>query len=257
MFSTKKRPNDISARGVVCHTDFHTHILPCIDDGSRSVDESLEMLDASCAQGVKRIVATPHFYSHKQNIDDFISKRDEAFEIMKNGIENKGASEIPAIYVGAEVSYFTGISRSESVRELCVSGTCLLLVEMPFDEWSNGVLEDLFSIKSNLEIIPIVAHIDRYLRIQPKDIIERLFDQDILIQANADGFINPATKKKMLKFIGDDKVDFLGSDCHDMQKRVPNLLPASQIISQKTSEQAIVKLNEFSDFIFDGIESKI
>ncbi len=258
MFFMKKHAREEKTlNGALCHTDFHSHILPCIDDGSSSVEESVEMLRQSSHQGVKRIVATPHFYPHIHNVEDFVLKRDRAMEKLRGAVEAKKreGEAFPEVFLGAEVAFFSGISRSDSTGRLCINGTKMILVEMPFERWSTKVLNDLFDIKGSLDVVPIVAHIDRYLRIQPREIIDQLFEQEILVQANADGFIDPHTKKQLLNMLSLDQIDFLGSDCHGSSLRSPNLGAASEIIAKKMGEQSIKRLNEFVDFAFDGIES--
>ena len=56
-------------------TDIHSHILPGMDDGSRSTEESLAMLAASAAQGVRAIAATPHFYAMENSPEEFLARR--------------------------------------------------------------------------------------------------------------------------------------------------------------------------------------
>jgi len=74
--------------------DFHTHVLPGIDDGSASLDESLEMLRMEMLQGIKTVVATPHFYAHHDEPDRFIERRAMAEERLRQamgGIEGMPA----------------------------------------------------------------------------------------------------------------------------------------------------------------------
>ena len=64
-------------------TDHHSHILPGIDDGAKNVEMSLEMIRALKQQGVERIVATPHFYAHREDgIDAYLQKRQHAFDTL-------------------------------------------------------------------------------------------------------------------------------------------------------------------------------
>ncbi len=85
-------------------TDMHCHILPGMDDGSRSAAESLSMLEASAAQGVDRIVATPHFYAGENSPEVFLSRREHAYERLK-AVWRPG---LPEIALGAEVCWFAG-----------------------------------------------------------------------------------------------------------------------------------------------------
>ena len=73
--------------------DFHSHILPCLDDGSKSVDESIKMLKTLASQGVKKVVATPHFYANDESIEQFLNRRDEAFLKIKND-GNLGVNQV-------------------------------------------------------------------------------------------------------------------------------------------------------------------
>ena len=64
--------------------DFHSHILPKIDDGSRSVEESVKLLDLMAQDGVSVVAATPHFYCSKTSIHRFLDRRAEAYDILEN-----------------------------------------------------------------------------------------------------------------------------------------------------------------------------
>jgi protein-tyrosine phosphatase len=59
--------------------DFHSHILPEVDDGSQSVDESILMINALAEQGIDRIVATPHFYANDESVSEFLVRRQKAY----------------------------------------------------------------------------------------------------------------------------------------------------------------------------------
>ena len=89
--------------------DMHCHILPGVDDGARDVETSLAMLEASRAQGVQYMVATPHFYATRDRVDTFLDRRREAWETLKPRM----GADFPGIVLGAEVAFFRGISRAE------------------------------------------------------------------------------------------------------------------------------------------------
>ncbi len=253
MFFTKKHINK-TATGDHCaiFTDFHSHILPRLDDGSKSDDETLQMLRASKQQGVKRIVATPHFYPHLWSPEKFLGKRERAMEDLVSAVTSRKAEgeEFPRVYVGAEVAYFSGISKCEWMEKLCLSGSRIILVEMPFERWSDAVLDELLDIKSGLDIIPVIAHIERYFPCQPREFIDELFGQDVLIQFNAESFLNNKTRKRALSLLEGGQIDFIGSDCHDLVSRAPNLGDACKIINKKLNNDALKKLNDFGDFVF-------
>ncbi len=71
-------------------TEYHCHILPGIDDGAHNPEMSLEMLEMMRMQGIERVVATPHFYAHREkSVEDFLEKRKNAYIRMKNGYQRK------------------------------------------------------------------------------------------------------------------------------------------------------------------------
>lgn len=87
--------------------DFHTHILPGIDDGSRDVRTSLEMISEEINQGIEGIVLTPHFYADEDDIPSFLKRRDEAWQELTKKMSEQEI-EIP-LRKGGEIYYFQGI----------------------------------------------------------------------------------------------------------------------------------------------------
>ena len=165
--------------------DFHSHVLPGIDDGSRSVEESLEMLRMEYVQGIDRVVATPHFYAHRDTMEHFLQKRQAATDLLKEAAIK--SSEFPEVLVGAEVYYFRGISNSEQTLGLTIEGKSCILIEMPYAEWTESMYQELETIYMRFGITPIIAHIDRYIRpFHARNILNRLAELPVLIQANAD-----------------------------------------------------------------------
>ena len=113
--------------------DFHSHFLPGIDDGSDSVETSIAMLNAWYSQGIKEICATPHFYAEHNTPERFITRRNKAFAMVQDATKN----ELQNVRLGAEVLFFDGISRYDGLHDLCLEGTDLLLLEMPFRTWTS------------------------------------------------------------------------------------------------------------------------
>ena len=96
--------------------DFHSHILPGVDDGSRSVEESLEMLRAEARQGIGTVVATPHFYANHDTPERFLRRRAAAWEMLQTAMAQEAG--LPEVIPGAEVYYFSGISDSDQLHRL-------------------------------------------------------------------------------------------------------------------------------------------
>ncbi len=212
--------------------DFHSHILPGVDDGSRSVSESIAMLQAEAQQGVTHVVATPHFYAQSDSPRRFFSRRAAAMDELLSAAS--GHEDLPAICLGAEVHYFAGMSESEVLAELTIGESKYILVEMPPAPWSDSMYRELEWIYTKQGLVPVLAHIDRYLsRFMNGRMLLRLAELPVLVQANANFVANRATQKQALKMLTQGQIHLLGSDCHNMSERKPNLSEAARVIMQK------------------------
>ena len=198
--------------------DFHTHILPCMDDGSQNISESLSMLRAEARQGIQGVVLTPHFYAHENSPAVFLKRRDHMYRQLKPYL----GPELPEVILGAEVQYFEGICTVEEVRDLRIEGTDYLLVEMPFTRWSNHMIEDVIALNDCGGIRVVLAHIERYMAKQPKDIWSYLRNCGIMMQSNVSFFSDWKTRHKAMSMLSRREINFLGSDCHNMKLRQPN-----------------------------------
>jgi len=94
--------------------DIHSHILPKFDDGSKSAEESLKMLEIFKEQGVSTVVATPHFYAEKEGVTDFLKRRSSAFEEFKNELSDN----LPKVILGVEARYYERIRPLENIKNL-------------------------------------------------------------------------------------------------------------------------------------------
>lgn len=231
--------------------DFHTHILPEMDDGSRSIDESIEMLRLSNKMGIDTMISTSHFYSGNETIDYYLKRRNEKHEMLKEALE--GISDVPCIVIGAEVAFYSGMSREKGIPQLCINKTNYMLIEMPFSEWSSLTINEIKSLITNRGISPIIAHIDRYLPYQKKSgKIEELLDLGVVFQANAESIIDTTQRRNILKLIETNRIHLLGSDCHNMSKRPPNLNLALEIISKKVGNSALKRIDYNGRSILDS-----
>lgn len=222
--------------------DMHSHILPAIDDGSRNLGMSLEMLMASYSQGITDIAATPHFYINNDNTDSFLEKRNKAYDKLKKEIS--GRNDVPNIYLGAEVYFFNGISHYDGLEKFCINNSKYMLLEMPFNKWSSKVLTEVENIIFDRNIIPIIAHIERYIDFQHgTDNISNLFSLEVIIQANASFINHMFTRRKAIKWIDNNVIQLLGSDAHNMDTRAPNLGKAYDYIKKKLGDSAIDRIN--------------
>ena len=229
--------------------DFHTHILPCVDDGSHSLEESIEMLKEQSKQGVSRVVATPHFYANHHSPLRFFNKRQEAECRLREAMS--AFQDMPKLSVGAEVFFFEGVSDCEFLQEMAVSDTNCVMIEMPMGKWSKRNLQELAEIKYKQGLVPVIAHIDRYIRpFRTNRIPEILSELPVIIQANSSFFIDIFTRRLALKLLKEGKIQLIGSDCHNLDIRPPNISQALDIIEESLGKEAVFKINALGNNLF-------
>lgn len=227
--------------------DLHSHILPCIDDGSRSVEESLLLLDMLKRQGISTVAATPHFYANAASVQSFIENRDKAFNSLGFLAEEK----YPKVLLGAEVLFYSGISRLEGIERLCIEGTKLLLLEMPFARWTDSVVEELLQMSRSASYTVVLAHIERYYAMQSSALWQRLKENDVLFQTNASFYLSFSTRRKALRLLKNGFVHFVGSDCHNTINRPPKIGDAYSFLAKKLGEETLGNMLDFGCSFFD------
>ncbi len=219
--------------------DFHTHILPQMDDGSRSPDESVAMLGSLYSQGVSLVSLTPHFYADGDTPERFFARREKSFSLLSEIIDSTPNVSLPQLVLGAEVEYFEGISCVDSLSDFSIGDSGHILIEMPISAWSGRIVDDILQVHDRKGCSVILAHVERYLFDQKKDIIHKLLENGVLMQSNASFFINKKTSRMALQMLKEGVIHLIGSDCHNMITRPPNMLDAMNIISKMLSKELV------------------
>lgn len=221
--------------------DFHSHILPGVDDGSRSAEESIALLRMAAEQGIAHVIATPHFYPRHDRPEEFLKRVTEAEGLLRK--EMGKFSGLPRVSIGAEVYYFPGISGAEAISGLTIDRKRCILIEMPQPPWSEAMYRELEDLHTKQGLLPIVAHVDRYIgRFRTHGIPERLAELPVLVQANADFFLKRGTARQALHMLQEGSIHLLGSDCHNCGDRKPNLGPALEVIKNHLGEDALERI---------------
>ncbi len=215
--------------------DFHTHILPDIDDGSSSVEESVRMIEMLSEQGVEKIVLTPHFYAYVSSPEQFVEKRDAAVKKLLRALNETSINV--KIYLGGEILLFEELWRVDEIREFCVGGTDYIMVEMPFAKWDHTIVESVKNL-SNRGLVPIIAHFERYLKYKGNAAkIRELVNNGAVLQMNCEYLNKFFSRGKAVRFIKKGKVFALGTDCHSVSGRCPNYSMARQILEKKLGKK--------------------
>ena len=230
--------------------DFHSHILPGIDDGSDSVETSLSMLRMEAEQGVRKVVATPHFYARYQSPEEFLRKREASEKALRKAMA--GEKDLPELCVGAEVYFFRGISESEFLPKMAIKGTNCVMIEMPPAPWEEAIYRELIRIREKTGLIPVIAHMDRYIGpFRTFRIPEHLAELPVLVQANGDFFLNRPTAGLAMKLVKRGRIHLLGSDCHNLSSRKPNVGLAMEQILRKSGHGIQEKFARYEAIVFE------
>lgn len=228
--------------------DFHSHILPGIDDGSASVAESIQMLRLEKEQGICRVIATPHYYPQCESPESFLTRRNAAETELRAALAEHG--ELPQVICGAEVYFFPGISSCEVLPELTIGNNRYILIEMPYASWTKSMYAELAEIQARWDITPIIAHVDRYFGLfSTHGIPERLEELPVLVQANASFFLHSGSRRRALRMLKRDQIHLLGSDCHNLTSRLPNLEKALQVIDRRLSPEILKRIESYQNQI--------
>lgn len=226
--------------------DFHSHVVPGVDDGSKNTDMSLQMLRSMRQQGTDLVVATPHFYMGRTAPEEYLEKISDACYLLREAIEKSG-EEVPQMVLGYEVYYFKGISQANFINLFTIGNSSYILLELPTRPLINADVEDIYRIRANQGLTPILAHVERYLAFEHFDFLQDMIRQgELLAQVNADSLLRWSTRKKALEFLKSGSAQFVGSDAHNIEQRAPHLGEAMAMIEKKAGKELVQRIDRDS-----------
>lgn len=216
--------------------DFHSHILPAVDDGSQSLEMTREMLLQSGEAGVDLMVATPHFYGYRDTLEAFLERRHQA----RQAIGEILTPEMPGVRLGAEVAFYSGLEDLDGLEQLCIQGTNVLLLEMPFAAWTEYEWNVLMSLMLDRDLQIILAHFERYYEFQSDpNLTQRMKDLSLYLQINAGTLIQWKKRGRWLNWLARGDAHVLGSDTHNLTSRAPNLGQAREVVRKKLGAEVL------------------
>lgn len=229
--------------------DLHTHILPNIDDGSQSIEESCALLAMLEEQGVEDVVCTPHYYGIRHGTETFLKNRAEAFGRLKEVYGGK-----IKLYLGSECNIAKCVNANfDDLIPLSVNGTRYILTEMSFGpEWDDDMwnrLDRLFEAG----LIPVIAHVELYpyIRRNPA-FVARLISLGCVIQVNCDSVV--ADDPLVKAIIAHGQAHCLGSDTHNVAVRPPKYAAAAEIIEKEFGRDVLNGMQENMRGIIDNAD---
>ena len=201
--------------------DTHSHVLPDVDDGAKTVEETVALLEKLKEQGVTDVIATPHMRPTAPNGEEYYQKIHKVFDQTVRLAEEKG---LPRLHLGYEVAYFYGMANFEGIGRYTMAGTDKILLELPFEKIQDRMVEDILEMSYRNRLLPIFAHLERYLHFDSSErILQLVNDGDALAQITATAADNRAEWRAVKRLITARAISFVGSDTHSTDRRPPQL----------------------------------
>ena len=238
-------------------TDVHCHIIPDVDDGSPNIETSLRMVDEAYDEGIRRMIATPHFGIINPQYDPERVKKN--YDELVRAVA--GIHPDMKLYLGNEIFLVPGYSDGlKDGLSNTLAGSSYVLVEFPDDANYDMLYHEFRRIMLN-GYTPVFAHAERYIYAYG-DIkgLKSLRDQGVLVQVNSNSICSGRKPsggiRKLLGmmdaweeveyFVHDilkaGLVDLVGTDCHDMPGRQPRMRLAAAKMVELIGESAAKKI---------------
>ncbi len=218
--------------------DIHSHILPGVDDGPKTFEQSIELLKMLKDNGVHIVAATPHFDANFDSLEDFLSRRKAALELMREQIKN---TDLPEIISGCEVLYFRGLSKIDCLPELCYENSNCVLIEFPDLAFTDTVIDEITELREN-GFMPIIAHVERYADQKGyKKLLELIKKKVCFAQVNAAALSSKVYHKAAFKLVKKGVVSFIASDTHSAIHRPPMIKNALETIEKRFGKEVAAR----------------
>ena len=196
--------------------DIHSHLLPGLDDGVTSIDETVYILKVLQKIGYKKIITTPHVMSdHYPNTEEgIVSKLEETIDLLSEHKINIKLEAAAEYYLDENL-----LDKLSKQKKLLTFGKNYLLFETSFYN-KPAFLEEAVFIMNTQGYQPILAHPERYSYLQSdQKLLEKLKNMNLLFQMNIlslTGFYSNEVKKFVVKLLKENLIDFVGTDCHNV-----------------------------------------
>jgi protein-tyrosine phosphatase len=213
--------------------DLHSHILPGVDDGARTLEESVEIARAAVADGIEAIAATPHVR------DDYPTEAGT----MEQRVEELRAALVEAgvplqVYTGGEIAFDRVADLDpEDRRRFGLGGNPgYLLVEFPYYGWPLSLADDLFHLQV-AGCTPVLAHPERNAEVQAApERLEPIVEAGTLVQVTAaslDGRLGRTAREAGLQLIELRCAHLIASDAHHPGIRAVGMAAAAQVVGDE------------------------
>ena len=226
--------------------DFHTHILPNIDDGSRSIEETFNLIKEAKNVGFEAIISTSHY------MEKYYETNAPEREVWINAIyENLRAKNIDInLYLGNEIYLSENIIKLlEEGKASTINDTSYVLFEMPLNAEPMNLYDVIYEMMQ-YKLVPILAHPERYSFVQKEpELIYDLIEKGVLMQANFGSILGIYGEKAQMivrKFFESNMIHFLGTDVHRQNSIYPKVPEALVEITKIIGDEKVKELTKIN-----------
>lgn len=218
--------------------DFHSHILPNVDDGSRDMEETLNLIQEANEVGFTKIISTSHY------MQNYYESNEDERQCLLDSI--KKLANDTELFLGSEI-YLSNemVSLLKNKKASTINNSKYVLFELPMNMKPFNTKEVIYRLIEN-EYIPIIAHPERYNYVQ-KDIkyVKELVEMGALFQANYGsivGWYGKDAERSVKKLLKENLIHFLGSDVHRTNNTYTIIPKALKKIRKIISEEKLEEL---------------
>ena len=234
--------------------DFHNHVLPNIDDGSNSLEMSLDMLSHAAEQGITDVVNTVHYQHSKVETEDISFKRiKKEVNSLQTELDNH---DIPVkLHYGAEVFFLPNLLEIKDDPLATFLHGKYMLIEFQVQKIPEIQKQQLFDLKM-AGVTPIIAHPERYKQVQDDiSIVVNWLEAGCIIQVDAGsplGYLGSAAKAASERIIKNGWCQILGSDSHDNLRRNFCLQKAVETVQEWIGDAVQAMVNDNPKAVIEG-----
>ena len=222
--------------------DIHSHILPNIDDGARSIEETFNLIKEAERAGFESVVSTSHYMENYYETD--VPEREVWVKAILENLKTKNINT--NLYLGNEI-YFSEniINLLEKRKASTINDTSYVLFELPMNSEPMNLYDIVYEMLQ-YKLVPILAHPERYSYVQKDpDLIYDLIEKGVLMQANYGSIIGQYGEKAQIiveKFLENNMIHFLGSDVHRPNTIYPKIPRILEQIADIVGEEKLEEL---------------
>lgn len=223
--------------------DIHCHILPGVDDGSKTMEETMQVLQEAVSQGIHHMIVTPHFYPGQYTVPGSEIRR-LLYSVQRRCLRRRLDIQL---YPGQECYYYSGLTEQlNSGNVLTLADSKYVLVEFEPDCIFSYMIGGLRRLRND-GYIPILAHFERYSCLYKEENLMRVKQEGTLLQMNFDTLMLRSTLFRRYPWkamVQQGMVDYLGSDCHGMHFRPLHVRSANDWIDTHVDQEVKRQMQE-------------